>query len=273
MMWSLGEYVALVVNGEEINFYELLKLAKLNGELQFIKDAIDSALIRQSAAERGLSVSDEELQYAADDFRATRELHDTAATEAWLASNHLSFVDWESLLEQQIVTRKLRDALTDGRVDQHFAEHALSFDAAAISRLVAKTEDIAKELRAQLIEDGADFHALARQHSIDEATKHAGGYAGKVNRAALPAAVEAAVFGGKPGKVIGPVKTDEGWELIKIESLHPATLDYSLRETIKSQLFDEWLSDRRSKARVKAPLLEDSMAVENEAKSALEKQS
>jgi putative peptide maturation system protein len=270
-MSSLGEYVALEVNGEEISLYDLLKLAKLEGKLQFIQDAVDVALIRKTAADLGITVSDEELQRAADDFRASRELHDTTVTEAWLADNHLSYVDWESLLEQQILKSKLREALTNGKVDQHFAEHGLSFDSAAISRLVAKTEDIAKELRAQLIEDGADFHALTRQHSIDEATKHAGGYAGRVQREALPAAVEAAVFGGKPGKVIGPVKTDDGWELVKIESLHPATLDDSLRETIKSQLFDEWLSERRSKARVKAHLLEDSMAEASEAKSAIEK--
>lgn len=265
-MASLSEYVALVVNGEEINLYDLLKLAKLEGRLQFIQDAVDVALIRTAAAERGIGASDEELQRAADDFRATRELHDTLATEVWLAENHLSYVDWESLLEQQILKSKLREALTQSKVNQHFAEHGLSFDAAAISRLVAKTEDIAKELRAQMIEDGADFHALARQHSIDESTKLAGGYAGKVQRTSLPAAVEAAVFGGKPGKVIGPVKTDEGWELIKIESLHPATLDDSLRETITTQLFDEWLSERRNKARVKAPLLEDSMQEQSDAK-------
>ncbi|MBA2525622.1 MAG: peptidylprolyl isomerase [Pyrinomonadaceae bacterium] len=265
-MASLSEYVALEVNGEKINLYDLLKLAKLEGKLQFIQDAVDVALIRKTAAERGFAVSDEELQRAADDFRATRELHDTAATEAWLAENHLSYVEWESLLEQQVLKTKLREALTESKVDQRFAEQGLLFDVAGISRLVAKTEDVAKELRAQLIEDGADFHSLTRQHSSDEATKHAGGYAGRVQRTALPAAVEAAVFGGKPGKVIGPVKTDEGWELIKIESLHPATLDVSLRETIKSQLFDEWLSERRSRARVKLHLLEDSMREQSDAK-------
>ena len=271
-MVSLSEYVALEVNGEEISLYDLLKHAKLEGTLQFIQDAVDVALIRKTAAERGIAVLDEELQRAADDFRATRELHDTAATEAWLAENHLSYVDWESLLEQQILRSKLREILTESKVDQHFAEQGLSFDFAGISRLVANTEDVARELRAQLVEEGADFHALTRQHSIDEVTKHAGGYAGRVQRTELPAAVEAAVFGGKPGKVIGPVKTDDGWELIKIESLHPAKLDDSLRETIKTRLFDEWLSERRSKARVRIPLLKDSMVEESDAKSAVEKQ-
>src|SRR6185503_11981962 len=242
-MASLSEYVALEVNGEEITLYDLLKLAKLEGKLQFIQDAIDVAIIAREATERGIVVSDEELQHAADDSRAERELHDTVSTETWLAENHLSYVDWESLLEQQVLRSKLREALTQVKVDQHFAEQGLSFDAAGISRLVAKTEDIGKELRAQLIEEGADFHSLTRQHSIDQATKLAGGYAGIVQRTALPAAVEAAVFGGKPGKVIGPVKTDDGWELIKIESLHPATLDDPLREKIKTQLFDEWLSE------------------------------
>ena len=93
---------------------------------------------------------------------------------------------------------------------------------------------------------------------MDEATKLAGGYSGLVTRAGLEAAVEAAIFGAQPGKVIGPIKTDEGWQLIKLESLHPATLDDTLRETLKSQLFDEWLSERRRKAQISIPLLEES---------------
>jgi putative peptide maturation system protein len=263
-MAGLGEYVALEVNGEEISFSEVLKLAKLTGQLQFIQDAVDAALIRQAATERGLNASDDELQRAADDFRIEHELHTAEATTNWLAEKRLTFEDWESLIELSLIRDKLRERIAAGKVEQHFVENRPAFDSAAISGLVVKDEDVARELRAQIVEDGADFYTLARQYSIDARTKPAGGYSGEVSRELMEAAVEAAVFGAPAGKIVGPFKTDDGWQLIKIESLHLATLTDALRETIKSLLFEEWLGERRRKARVGIPLFEEVEETEDE---------
>ena len=255
-MTSLSEYIALEINGETISLQEVLRFAKWRGESTFIKDAADAVLIRQAAVELGIRASDEELQQAADDFRAERDLYDAETTEEWLVANYLSYEEWEALLEDEIIKRKLRDVLTGGSVEKYFAEQGLSFDAAAVSRLVLKAEDIARELRAQIVEDGANFHTLAREHSIDLATRPAGGYSGLVRRSEMEAAMEAAVFGAQPGKTVGPIKTCDGWELVKVEALHPATLDDGMRETIKSLLFSEWLTERRLKAKISVPLLE-----------------
>ena len=256
-MANFSEYVALEVNGEEVSLSDLLRLAKLTGKLQFIEDAIDAALVQQAAAERGVTATDSELQQAADNFRIAHDLHTAEATERWLAERYLTFEVWELLVERDLARHKLRDALTDAKVEQHFVENRLSFDSAAVSRLVVSDEDVVRELRAQIVEDGADFHALARQYSIDAQTKLAGGYSGRVRRAEMEAAVESAVFGGQPGKIVGPIKTDDGWQLIKVESLHTAILDDSMRETIKSLLFDEWLMEQRRKAHISIPLLEE----------------
>lgn len=255
---SLSEYIALEVNGEEVSLSDALTLAKLTGKLQFIQDAIDAALIGQAAAERDITVTDDELQQAADDFRLEYDLNTAEATEQWLAERHLTFEDWETLIESNLVKRKLREALTKGRVEQHFVENRLSFDSAAISRIIVGDEGVARELRAQIIEEGADFHTLARQYSIDDSTKPAGGFAGLVGRMEMEAVVEASIFGAQPDQIIGPLKTDDGWQLIKVESLYPAKLDDSMRETIKSLLFEEWLTERRRKAQINIPLLEES---------------
>ena len=165
-MIKLSECSALRVKDEDVSLDAVLRIAKLKDQLQFIEDAIEATLIRQNAASRGIGVSDEELQQAADTFRVARDLHDVEATKTW----------------------------------QHFAEQRLSFDTATISRLVSKEEGIARELRAQIVDDAADFHTLAREHSID-ASRLAGGYVGQVRRSDLEAVVEAAIFSAKPGKV------------------------------------------------------------------------
>jgi putative peptide maturation system protein len=263
-MVDLNECVALEVNGEEVSLYDVLKLAKLLGTPKFILDGITAALIQQGARQRDIEVSDEELQQAADNYRAQNDLHDADTTESWLQTRKLSYEDWESLLESQVMEAKLREALTAGSVEQHFAEHRLSFDKAAVSRLVLGDEGVARELRAQIIEDGADFHALAREYSIHADTRPAGGYAGLIIRTDMEPALEAVVFGSQAGKVVGPIKTDDGWELIKVERVAPAELDDEMKETIKTQLFTEWLTEQRRKARIKLPLLESNKEEETD---------
>jgi len=257
-MVELNEFVALEVNGEEVSLYDVLKLAKLLGTLKFIDDSITAALIQQGAHQRDLEVSDEELQQAADNYRMQNDLHDAETTEDWLQAQKLSYEDWESLLESQVKEAKLREALTVGSIEQRFTEQRLTLDKAAISRLVLADEGVARELRAQIVEDGADFHALAREYSIHANTRPASGYAGLISRTDMEPALEAAVFGSQPGKVVGPIKTDDGWELVKVERLALAELDDEMRETLKTKLFNEWLSEQRRKARIRLPLLESS---------------
>ena len=255
-MSDLSEYVALEVNGEEISLYDVLLPAKGDGNLEFLQEAINAAIIRQEAARLAIEVSDEELQSAADEFRAAHELYDVASTDAWLAARRLTFEDWEAFIEGNALRQKLCDTITADKIEQHFAVNKLAFDAAELSRLVVSDEDIARELRAQIIEEGADFHSLARTYSIDAATRLAGGYAGKVKRADMEAAVESSVFGARPGNVVGPFKLEDGWHLIKVELLHRANLDDALRETIKAEVFAQWLEERLRKATIKIPLLE-----------------
>jgi putative peptide maturation system protein len=255
-MTSLDEYIALEVNGEPISLQDLLRLAKWRVLAAFIDEATDVAVIRAAAAERGIDMSDEEFQQAADEFRLARDLHEAQSTEDWLASHHLSYADWEALLADQILRSKLRQALTADKVEQYFAEHRLLYDNAAISRLVVSDEDVARELRAQINEEGMDFHALAREYSTDIATRPAGGYAGVVRRAEMEATPEAAIFGSQAGNTVGPFKTESGWELVKVESLHTAILDDAMRETIKTEIFDQWLSERRRRANIRLNFLE-----------------
>ena len=74
--------VALEINGEQVGLAEVLRQAKFTGQLKFLDDAIDAALIRQAAARQKLTFSDDELQQAADDFRIEHHLYDAESTDA-----------------------------------------------------------------------------------------------------------------------------------------------------------------------------------------------
>ena len=255
-MRSLSEYIAIEVNGERISLPQVMRFAKADSESRFIRNAADAVIVRQAAIAAGIGVTNEEIQKAADGFRAQRDLCDQKKTNRWLARHYLSQTEWETMLEDEIIRTKLRDVVTAGRVEKYFAEQRLTFDAATISRIVVKEENVARELRAQIVEDDADFYSLARKHSIDLSTRPAGGYAGLVRRSEMEPAMEAAVFGARAGKTVGPIKTYSGWQLLKIEAIHLATLDEPLRETIKSLLFDDWLTTKRAGAKICVPLFE-----------------
>jgi parvulin-like peptidyl-prolyl isomerase len=256
------DMIALEVNGDGVRLADLLALAAWNGELRFLRSATDAALIRQEAARRGIAVTNAELQQAADAFRAERGLREAAATRRWLRENRLTAATWERLLDEDVRARKLRAVLTEAAVEPFFAQHRLSFDAATVSHLIVGDEHLARELRAQVMDDGADFHALARQYSEDGATRPAGGYVGPVGREALDAAEEPAVFAAHPGAVVGPFPYGACWRLIKVEAVRRAVLDEPSRERIRAILFNAWLDQERRRARVRVPLLEEVAAPE-----------
>src|SRR5215813_3911167 len=133
-MTSLNDYIALEVNGEHVSLREVLRFAKWNDQSRFLKSATDALLIRQSALEIGVQVSNEECQQAADRFRVERELYTEEKTERWLALHHFSFAEWEALLEDEIIRLKLRNLVVSNQdVEKYFVQHRMAFDAASIS--------------------------------------------------------------------------------------------------------------------------------------------
>lgn len=81
-------------------------------------------------------------------------------------------------------------------------------------------ETSAKKLAAELIaraKGGEDFAALARQYSTEPAAATSGGELGWFGKGRMVKEFEAAALAGRPGQIIGPVKTQFGIHIIKIE--------------------------------------------------------
>ena len=248
--------IAIKVNSEVVSLAETLFRAQFAGKLGFIDQVIETFLIRQEASRLGITVSDKELQEAADHFRSEKDLLKADNLYQWLHSKHISVYAWEACLEDGLLRQKLSQAITADEIEKYFATNILDFEYAIISRIVVATEDLAKELKSQMLEEDADFHQLARSHSTDVATQLAGGFAGKVYRRQLSSAAEASVFGASPGSIVGPFKTDSGWELLKVESRQVASLDQANREAIEKIVFAEWLADKCRKAPIEIPFFE-----------------
>lgn len=240
--------MALEIGNLRLTAEKLAKELKLSGH-SAVRPLVRRTIINNYAQEQGITASAEELQQAADQFRADRNLYSVADTERWLQTNGLTLDDFEEQLRSMVLADKIKRSWSDENVAQAFAQRKVDLDAAEISMIVTPDEAVAAEVRAQIVEEGAEFMLMARDHSQHKSAKW-GGYIGSVRRGDLAAPVAAAVFGAQSGDVLGPFATAEGHTLIFVHQLHPADLNETTSTFLRDQLFQEWLQSQVEKAQL-----------------------
>jgi peptidyl-prolyl cis-trans isomerase D len=91
----------------------------------------------------------------------------------------------------------------------------------------AGADEAAAEARARAAYDrarsGEDFAALARELSDDPGSREAGGDLGLAERGDFVAAFADAVWAMKPGEIRGPIRSEFGWHVIRLEEVQPET--------------------------------------------------
>jgi parvulin-like peptidyl-prolyl isomerase len=225
----------------------------------FLKNTVDILLLRQYAARTGVTVSDDELQLAADELRYDRNLESVEKTHQWMKSRNQTPLSLQTAVEDMLRRNKVRSAIPDVELAKYFAEHQSQYQTVQLYSIRVSSKDKASELLSQIQDSGANFHALAMEHSEDEKTRHLGGYVGNLARGEMTGEIEAAVFAAKPGQVIGPVKTDNGYNLFKVASVNKPTFD-DMKQKVRSAVFENLLAKLRADATISYPILEPDAA-------------
>jgi peptidylprolyl isomerase len=245
--------LATTAGGLTLSPAECLLFLRRRGTLRtIVVRALAEKAIREAARDSGLTVSDEELQQVANRFRRQHGLGSADRTHTWLTQYGRTALDFEAALEHDLLTEKLRDHLTRDRIADHFAVHRDDYARACLRLLVVPGNDLARELLSQLRDDGRDFADLARQHS-HHASRAAGGSLGTVWRTQCSSAVAEAVSAARPGDIIGPLATPEGYHLLLIEETRPPELDAETTALIRQELFERWLGDKLKDATLSFP--------------------
>ena len=77
----------------------------------------------KAAAEKGLAVSDEELQRASDAWRAVNGLFNASDTNKWLENSGLTIDKYEAYLETNLLIFKLKQALaSEAEIEKIFTD-------------------------------------------------------------------------------------------------------------------------------------------------------
>lgn len=115
------------------------------------------------------------------------------------------------------------------------------------------TEKKAAEAKARQLADmarapGADFAALAKANS-DDSSKAKGGDLGWLSKGGMPGTFDDAAFAMQQGEIRGPVKSDFGWHVIKVNQIQQgvqrsfedmrADLEKELQQGGREQAFNE----------------------------------
>lgn len=110
-----------------------------------------------------------------------------------------------------------------------------------------------KDAYTQALAPGADFAALARRLSDDEGGKENGGDLGWFPRGRMVKEFEDAVFALRPGEVSGPVKSQFGFHIIKLEERRPAGVRpfEQVRDMVRQKV-SEGLADAEGSRRAAA---------------------
>jgi parvulin-like peptidyl-prolyl isomerase len=236
---------AATLDGVSLSPHELLVYVHQSRQLvPLLRQAVTRAYLLHQAREAALAITPGELQKAADRFRHRQGLTTSEQTHRWLAQEGLTVEDFEAGLESDLLVARLKDHWTGPRIAAHFAAHRDRYAQARLRQIVVASEEVARELLAQITEEGRDFAELARQHSLHAPSRLAGGSLGLVPRFALPTAAAKAIFAARAGAIVGPVASDQGPLLYLVEDLSEPALDDTTAALIREELFGDWLKER-----------------------------
>ncbi|MGN6721929.1 MAG: foldase protein PrsA [Marmoricola sp.] len=196
---------------------------------QAAKSMAMNIVLDNAIAEHHIKVSDAEVQQAqkaliAAEFNGSQttfaqNLSQAGVTEATVLAE----------IRRQLALRVLLTQIA-GKVTATDAEAAAAFPAnkanlgtpekRVVYNIVVADRAAADQVRKAL-EGGASVTAVAKQVSIDGATREQGGLLGTVTQAQLLAGVGAAAFSVKAGGVYGPVQGSQGWNVGAVTKVIP----------------------------------------------------
>ena len=165
----------------------------------------------------------------------------------YLEPSDMSISDYERLIVRpELVRERIRESLVSdvpSRAEQIRASHIL-----------VATQEAAQDVINRL-NNGEDFADLAREVSTDTGSGANGGDLGWFPRGVMVDPFEEAAFGLEPGAVSEPVQTQFGWHIIRVEEKEAdRPISLTTLQSLRGQVFDEWLSEQRAEADIEADI-------------------
>ena len=149
----------------------------------------------------------------------------------------------EALLRKRYEEQSAKYSTAEQRSVSHILVQVAA-DASDADKKAAEAR--ANKLAAEARAPGADFAALAKANSDDTGSKENGGDLGLMSKGSLPGPFEDAAFSMQAGEVRGPVKSDFGWHIVKVNEIRAG--NQQPFEAVRAQLESELQQSEHERA-------------------------
>ncbi|HWP98465.1 MAG TPA: peptidyl-prolyl cis-trans isomerase [Syntrophomonadaceae bacterium] len=259
------------VNGQGITQTDYDKMVKLqkalyqlqsggnlpqdNDTLKQIQDAAFDGLVtewlfKQEAQKRSITVSDQEVATALDQFKASIDY------QKLLTDTGLSEADIKSMIQAELISGKVyedmgkKSTIGDADIAAYYQAHQADYKTEAgieIYHILVQTEAEAQDILSK-IKNGSDFSQLAKENSLDTASTDQGGFTGIGNAdSQWVQEFKDAALKLKPGEMAPqPVKSQFGYHIIKAGKKVEAT--QKTLDQVKNDILSILQSQKASQA-------------------------
>lgn len=224
--------------------------------------------VKREAVAQGLVGEGEPLDVTSDLFR--RVLDEVIDQKLLAAEAEKRGLDNSPLAQRRLeATREriLGDMLVENVVNGQISDAAVQRLYQEQLRLARTSEEIRVRLilsrtKAEadavvgILGQGAAFEAVAMERSIDDATRFSGGDLGYSTLDVMPQAYAAALRDAAAGATVGPVETEGGWAVLRVEDRRketPPTLEQARPQIVRYLTYEgvrQLLEQLRGKAKV-----------------------
>lgn len=256
---------------------------ELQVQQEVLRRLIQQRLIIQEAKRAGIVIGPEEIAGRIDEMiqrAGSRETFDALLAEQGLTREQLKDQVREQLLVDRIIDAKVKSTISVSPQDvakeiELNPELAKTGDRIRAGHILIRVDSqrseadagaLAERIAAELA-SGAEFAALAKQHSQDSHAE-GGGDMGWVAQGELMPELDAVLFALEPGAVSAPVKTRLGFHLLKAEERRSASslnvmeahaeVYHMIFQRRYQEALNRWLRDLAERAFVQVLASQDS---------------
>jgi foldase protein PrsA len=211
---------------------------------------IRSTWLDQEAKKQNVSLTAKQVQKEIDDIKkqqfAQKGSYEKFLVQAGLTNEDVLFQQRVRDLQTKITEKvtKGKDTVTDAEIADYYNKHKSQFaspERRDVRIVLTKTKDRAAAAK-QALESGQSWNSVAKEFSIDQASKNKGGVLqGGVAKGQQEKALDTAIFAAKKDAFTGPVKTQFGWytfQVTKITKGNQQSLEESkaqIKQVLQSQ--------------------------------------
>jgi len=241
--------IGQVVSGYEESALVLPEEVRSLLEIQAERRTFDIITINQADFVEGIQVSDDDVsKYYQENIANFQEPERVSLSYVELDTQRIA----ESVEVDDATLEKAYEEYTSGfQADEtRNTRHILlsTNDGEEEQAQLAKAEGLVTQLR-----EGADFAALATEHSKDPGSAQNGGSLGEVERGEMVPEFDEKVFELAEGEISDPVKTQFGYHIIQVEKINATqaetfeTMSFQLKEEEQLRVAQDRVTEQAEK--------------------------